>query len=150
MPFILQLLMGLLGFGAGAGASALAKRFIAPAIGKQIGKFLPGLAGKSILGTKATIGGAGTGAVGLGGFFGGFAGFDAATQAALGTEGGEPPPDQTVNDIVAGVRQLPFQREQQEGMQRIFQESEIRQVLDLLGVDFDEFSQLAQPSGRLI
>lgn len=157
MGIILQILMSLLGFGAGGLASSAAKRFLAPAAGKAIGRLAPGLAGQSLgragkaLGLP-TVGAAGSGAAGLGGFFGGIAGFDAVTQAALGTDGSEPPPDDTVDDVLRGLRQgMPFGREQSAGLQRVFDEAQVREVLELIGVDFNEFAELAgsRPRGLI-
>ncbi len=150
MPAILiEILKMLLGFGAGGLASGAAKRFLAPAAGKAIGRVVPGLAGQSLgRAGKAiglpTVGAAGSGALGLGGFFGGIAGFDAVTQAALGGQAGEPPQDDTIDDVLQRMRQgMPFGREQDAGLQRVFEESQVREALELIGVDFNEFSELA-------
>ena len=154
MPVILQILLSLLGFGAGGLGGMAAKRFLAPQIGKAIGRFAPSLAGRSLgRAGKAvgmgTVGAAGTSALGLGGFFGGFAGFDAVTQAALGGRAGEPPPDDTVDDVLTRMRQgMPFEREQQTGLRRVFDEAQVRDALESMGVDFDEFSELAGTQSR--
>lgn len=150
MPVILQILMSLLGFGAGGLAGMGAKRFLAPAAGKAISKVLPGLAGKS-LGKLGTVGKLGTGAAGLGGFIGGAGAFDVVTQAAMGNIAGEPPLDDSVDDVLARIGQgQPFAADQSRGLQRAFDESEIRNVLESLGVDFEEFSQLAGARRGLI
>ena len=61
----------------------------------------------------------------------------------MSTVAGEPPPDDTMDDVLRRMGQpMPFQREQAAGLQRMSDESQIREVLDLLGVDFNEFSEL--------
>jgi hypothetical protein len=135
---------------AGTMASAGAKRFLAPAIGKGIGRLIPGLAAKK-LPLGQTVGGLGTGAAGLGGFFGGMMGFDAATQAALGTTAGEPPQDDTMDTVLAGMNQgMPFQTDQMAGLRRAFDETELINVLEAMGVDINEFRELAAPTRGLI
>lgn len=146
MPIIIQILLALGRLAAGFGGSAAASRFLGPVAGKAIGRIAPGLlGGGKAAGAARTVG---KGALSLGGFIGGETAFSGLEQALAGDEGPEPPPDDTVDTVLARIGQgRPFQRDQQEGLQRTFDEAEIRQVLDLLGVDFDEFSQLAAASG---
>ena len=133
--------MALAGFGAGGLGGMAAKRFLAPAAGKAIGRILPGLAGKTIRGK--TLGQRGTGIAGFGGFMGGWGTFDAVTEAAL-HDSGEPPRDDTIDDVLANLRApMPFGTDQQQGLQQTFDEASIRDALELLGVDFAEFSELA-------
>jgi hypothetical protein len=150
MPVILQMILSLL---AGTMASAGAKRFLAPAAGKAIGRLIPGLAGRKVgLGKMSTtLGKVGTGTAGLGGFFGGMMGFDAATGAALHTTAGEPPQDDTMDTVLAGMNQgMPFQTDQTAGLRRAFDETELINVLEAMGVDINEFRELAVPTRGLI
>ena len=147
MPAILIQILRML---AGFGGAAAATRFLGPVAGKAIGRLAPRLLQPGKLGNVAKK--VGEGALFFGGFEAGGVATDVVTDLALGTQAGEPPLDDTVDDAQRRMGQaMPFEREQSAGLQRAFDEAQVREALELMGVDFNEFSELAgSRSGGLV
>lgn len=151
MPAALLGIIRLIASFAGAGlGSAGASRFAVPAIGKAVARFAPGLAQRSLPFFKSkTVGGLGAGTANILGTGLGFG----ATDALFGELAPDRADEVDSNEVQLAnmLNALPVepQRENRLGLEKMFNEHEIRQVLEMMGVDFDDFASMASPQGLI-